>query len=193
MSKKFKTRARRRRKVGRQDRSDLLGSFDCCGNSSRFCAGEDVYVKLSSNFSFRELTKSQTAERKGIDNTPTEEHTENLKLLCENILQPTRDEWGVVSVSSGYRSPALCVAIGSSEKSQHARGMAADFECHSVDNKELFDWVTSNLDYDQAILEFYTGTPESGWLHVSYNKDGNRKQRLRAFRNDAGKTQYEEI
>ena len=68
-------------------------------------------MKLSSNFSLRELTKSQTAERKGIDNTPTEEHTENLKLLCENILQPTRDEWGVVSVSSGYRSPALCVAI----------------------------------------------------------------------------------
>jgi hypothetical protein len=49
------------------------------------------------------------------------------------------------------------------------------------------------LDYDQAILEYYTGTPESGWLHVSYNKDGNRKQRLKAFRNDAGKTQYEEI
>ena len=150
-------------------------------------------MKLSPNFSLRELTKSQTAERKGIDNTPTEEHIENLKLLCENILQPTRDEWGVVSVSSGYRSPALCVAIGSSEKSQHARGMAADFECHSVDNKELFDWVTNNLDYDQAILEFYTGSPESGWLHVSYNKDGNRKQRLRAFRNDVGKTQYEEI
>ena len=96
-------------------------------------------------------------------------------------------------MSSCYRSPALCVAIGSSEKSQHARGQAADFECHSVDNKELFDWVTNNLDYDQAILEFYTGTPESGWLHVSYNKDGNRKQRLKAFRNDAGKTQYEEI
>ena len=64
-------------------------------------------MKLTPNFSVRELTKSQTAERKGIDNTPTEEHIENLKLLCENILQPTRDEWGVVSVSSGYRSQAL--------------------------------------------------------------------------------------
>ena len=70
-------------------------------------------MKLSQNFSLRELTKSQTAERKGIDNTPTEEHLENLKLLCENILQPVRNEWGVVSVSSGYRSPALCQAIGS--------------------------------------------------------------------------------
>ncbi len=101
-------------------------------------------MKLSLNFSLKELTASQTAERKGIDNTPTEEHKENLKLLCENILQPTRDEWGVVSVSSAYRSPALCQAIGSVSTSQHARGMAADFECHSVDNKKLFDWVTSN-------------------------------------------------
>ena len=74
-------------------------------------------MKLSQNFSLRELTKSQTAERKGIDNTPTDEHIENLKLLCENILQPVRDEWGVVSVSSGYRSPALCQAIGSKHQS----------------------------------------------------------------------------
>jgi zinc D-Ala-D-Ala carboxypeptidase len=150
-------------------------------------------MKLSLNFSLKELTASQTAERKGIDNTPTEEHIENLKLLCENILQPVRTEWGVVSVSSGYRSPELCVAIGSSERSQHARGQAADFECHRVDNKMLFEWITNELDYDQAILEFYNGTPDSGWIHVSYNKDGNRKQKLRAFRNDAGKTQYEEI
>ena len=150
-------------------------------------------MKLSLNFSLKELTASQTAERKGIDNTPTEEHIENLKLLCENILQPTRDEWGIISVSSGYRSPELCVAIGSSERSQHAKGQAADFECHRVDNKMLFEWITNELDYDQAILEFYNGTPDSGWIHVSYNKDGNRKQKLRAFRNDAGKTQYEEI
>ena len=150
-------------------------------------------MKLSLNFSLKELTASQTAERKGINNTPTEEHIENLKLLCENILQPTRDEWGIISVSSGYRSPELCVAIGSSERSQHAKGQAADFECHRVDNKMLFEWITNELDYDQAILEFYNGTPDSGWIHVSYNKDGNRKQKLRAFSNDAGKTQYEEI
>ena len=150
-------------------------------------------MKLSRNFSLSELIKSDTAIRLGIDNNPNADQIEKLKLLCENILQPTRDEWGVVSVSSGYRSPELCVAIGSSERSQHARGQAADFECHTVDNKQLFEWVTNELDFDQAILEFYTGTPESGWLHVSYNKDGNRKQKLRAFRNDAGKTQYEEI
>jgi len=150
-------------------------------------------VNLSSNFSLRELTKSQTADRKGIDNTPTDEHIENLKLLCKNVLQPIRDEWGVVSVSSGYRSQALCQAIGSVSTSQHARGQAADFECYSVENRELFDWITQNLEFDQAILEFYDGDANSGWLHVSYNEEGNRKQTLRAFRNDAGKTQYEEI
>ena len=150
-------------------------------------------MKLSQNFSLIELVASQTADRKGIDNTPTDENIENLKLLCENILQPVRNEWGVVSVSSGYRSPALCQAIGSVSTSQHARGQAADFECYSVDNRELFDWITQNLKFDQAILEFYDGDPNSGWIHVSYNEDGNRKQTLRAFRNDAGKTQYEEI
>ena len=150
-------------------------------------------MKLSQNFSLKELVASQTADRKGIDNTPTDEHIENLKLLCENVLQPIRDEWGVVSVSSGYRSQALCQAIGSVSTSQHARGQAADFECYSVDNRELFDWITQNLKFDQAILEFYDGDPNSGWIHVSYNEEGNRKQTLRAFRNDAGKTQYEEI
>ena len=150
-------------------------------------------MNLSQNFSLRELTKSQTAERKGISNEPSEEHVENLKLLCTKVLQPIRDEWGVVSVSSGYRSPALCEALGSKSTSQHARGQAADFECYSVDNNKLFNWIVDNLEFDQAILEFYTGDPDSGWLHVSYNEDGNRKQTLRAFRNDAGKTQYEQI
>ena len=150
-------------------------------------------MKLSQNFSLRELTKSQTAERKGISNEPSEEHVENLKLLCTKVLQPIRDEWGVVSISSGYRSPALCEALGSKSTSQHEKGQAADFEWYGVDNHELFNWVVENLEYDQAILEFYTGDPDSGWLHVSYNEDGNRKQTLRAFRNDAGKTQYEQI
>ena len=86
-------------------------------------------MKLTENFSLLELTKSQTAERKGIDNTPSTEHQENLKKLCENVLQPVRDHFEqVVSVSSGYRSPELCTAIGSKITSQHARGEAADFE-----------------------------------------------------------------
>ena len=96
-------------------------------------------MNLSQNFSLRELTKSQTAERKGISNEPSEEHIENLKLLCTNVLQKVRDEFGVVSISSGYRSPELCEALGSKSTSQHARGQAAAFECYSIDNNELFN------------------------------------------------------
>ena len=149
-------------------------------------------MKLSQNFSLRELTKSQTAERKGISNAPTEAHIENLKLLCTKILQPIRDEWGVVSISSGYRSQALCEAIGSKITSQHAQGRAADFECYGLDNNKLFNWAIENVEFDQAILEFYTGDPDSGWLHMSYNEDGNRNETLRAFREN-NKVVYQKI
>ena len=150
-------------------------------------------MKLSQNFSLRELTASQTAERKGISNQPSDEHIENLKLLCVNVLQKIRDEFGVVSISSGYRSPALCEAIGSKSTSQHALGQAADFECYDVDNRELFDWITMNLEFDQAILEFYTGEADSGWIHVSFNEDNNRKETLRAYRNENNKVVYAPI
>jgi zinc D-Ala-D-Ala carboxypeptidase len=86
-------------------------------------------MQLSKSFTLNELTKSQEATRLGIDNTPGEEQVKNLKILCEKILQPIRDFYGMpVSVSSGYRSPDLCKAIGSSSTSQHTRGEAADFE-----------------------------------------------------------------
>ena len=151
-------------------------------------------MKLTENFSLNELTKSQTAERKGIDNTPSTEHQENLKSLCEMILQPIRDHFGqVVSVSSGYRSPELCVAIGSSTKSQHAKGQASDFEIFGVSNKELADWIDENLDYDQLILEYWKESdPNSGWIHCSFNTQGNRKQYLRAYKEN-GSTKYEPI
>ena len=151
--------------------------------------------KLSENFSLLELTKSQTAERKGIDNTPGPNHQENLKSLCEMILQPIRDHFGqVVSVSSGYRSPELCVAIGSSTKSQHASGCAADFEIFGVSNKELADYINENLDYDQLILEYWKGEdePNSGWVHCSYTNGNNRKQYLRAYKEN-GSTKYEPV
>ena len=143
-------------------------------------------MKLSNNFSLSELTKSQTAERKGIDNTPSAEHQDNLKSLCTHVLQPIRDHFSrVVSVSSGYRSPELCVAIGSSTKSQHARGEAADFEIFGVSNKELADYINEHLDYDQLILEYWNESdPNSGWVHCSYSENNNRKQYLKAFKVD---------
>ena len=151
-------------------------------------------MKLTANFSLNELTKSQTAERKGIDNTPSTEHQENLKKLCENGLQPVRDHFEqVVSVSSGYRSPELCTAIGSKTTSQHARGEAADFEIFGVSNKELADWVHYNTNYDQLILEYWKESdPNSGWVHCSYSESNNRRQYLRAYKEN-GKTKYEPV
>ena len=139
-------------------------------------------MNLSKSFTLNELTKSQEALRLNIDNTPSEEHILNLKILCENILQPVRDFYGMpVSVSSGFRSAALCEVIGSSSKSQHIKGQAADFEVFGVANKELADWITNNLEYDQCILEFWNeNDPNSGWVHCSYSVNGNRKQYLKA-------------
>ena len=151
-------------------------------------------MQLSKNFSLAELVKSQTAERKGINNNPNEDNIENLQRLCEHILQPVRDHYGkVVSVSSGFRSPELCVAIGSSINSQHASGQAADFEIYGVSNKELADYIADNLDFDQLILEFWKPEePNSGWVHCSYKgADSNRKEYLRAVRGSTGKTSYQ--
>ena len=150
-------------------------------------------MKLSENFTLDELTKSQEAIRLGIPNEPSDEHVTNLILLCKNILQPLRNHFNIpVSISSGYRSAALCEAIGSSSKSQHTKGQAADFEIFGMANKDLSDWIHQNLDYDQLILEFWKPEdPNSGWVHCSYKGEGqNRKQYLRAF-TENGKTKYE--
>ena len=140
-------------------------------------------MKLSENFTLDELTKSQEAIRLGIPNEPSDEQVTNLILLCKNILQPIRNHFKMpVSISSGYRSAALCEAIGSSSKSQHTKGEAADFELFGIHNKDVSDWIVKNLDYDQCILEFWNpNDPNSGWIHCSYTVDNNnRKQYLRA-------------
>jgi zinc D-Ala-D-Ala carboxypeptidase len=139
-------------------------------------------MNLSKSFTLNELTKSQEATRLGIDNIPNEEEIQNLKILCENILQPIRDFYGMpLSVSSGYRSAALCEAIGSSSKSQHTKGQAADFEIFGIANKDVAEFIVKNLEYDQCILEFWNeNEPNSGWVHCSYSVNGNRKQYLKA-------------
>ena len=152
-------------------------------------------MKLSPNFSLSELTKSQTATRKGIDNTPSPEHQENLRLLCEAVLQPVREHFGrVVTVTSGYRSPELCTAIGSKITSQHARGEAADFEIFGVSNKVLADYIHETLHYDQLILEYWNESdPNSGWVHCSFSEGKNRKQYLKAYKDENNKTCYQPI
>ncbi len=150
-------------------------------------------MNLSANFSLKELTKSDTATRLGIDNTPDDEAIDNLKTLCDKVLQPVRDHFGKpIKISSGYRSPELnsSPAVGGSKTSDHCRGMAVDFEIEGLSNPEVATWIMENLTYSQLILEFYVqGQPNSGWIHCSYNPNDLRKQELTAVK-VAGKTQY---
>ena len=150
-------------------------------------------MNLTRNFSLLELTKSDTAIRRGIDNERNADQIDKLKALCENILQPVRDHFGRVKVTSGFRSVELCTAIGSSANSQHAKAEACDFECPGVDNAELADWIHRELTYDQLILEFYKpGEPNSGWIHCSWIPDQPRASYLWAYKSE-GKTKYKPI
>jgi putative chitinase len=150
-------------------------------------------MQLSEHFNLKEFTKSETAIRKRIDNTPNAAHAENLKNVCEKILEPVRRHFGKpVRINSGYRGPALNAAVGGSSKSQHCNGEAVDFEIDGLPNPDLAKWVSENCDFDQIILEFYDPKegPNSGWVHASYTSSGkNRKQKLTAVTVN-GKTVY---
>jgi hypothetical protein len=149
---------------------------------------------MTQSFSIKELTYSDTAIRLGIDNTPTDEILINLQNVVQFILEPVRNNFdSQIVITSGYRSPALCQAIGSSATSQHAFGMAVDFEILGIPNKEVSDWIVNHLDFDQCILEFWKPEqPNSGWVHCSYKTSGNRKMYLKAYKGN-GRTIYEVI
>ena len=152
-------------------------------------------MKLSKNLSLAEFTRSQTAKRRGIDNTPTDDHLEAAKKLAENIFQPIREHFGKpIFITSGYRSEALNKAIGGSTTSQHSKGEAIDIDMDGhgkPTNTEVFYYIKENLDFDQLIWEF--GDDENpDWVHISFKAIGEqRNQILQAKRNSAGKTYYE--
>ena len=147
-------------------------------------------LRISKNFSVSEMVKSATATRLGVDNSPSSLHLVNMTHLAINILQPVRDKFGVITINSGYRSPALNAKVGGSKTSQHCNGQAADFESFSTPNPDLAKWISKNLDFDQLILEFYDGVdPNSGWIHCSYNLMGNRGKILTALKQN-GKVAY---
>jgi hypothetical protein len=144
-------------------------------------------MKLSANFSLAELTKTNVRQ---FDNTPSMQVIDNLQVLVDSVLQPIRNKFGPVTVTSGYRSPEVNKAIGGSATSDHCFGFAADFEVAGVDNKELARWVADNLKFKQLILEFYTkGVPDSGWVHVSYDKT-NLTQKVMTATKVGGRTVY---
>tara|TARA_R110001592_G_scaffold138865_3_gene358418 strand:+ start:407 stop:865 length:459 start_codon:yes stop_codon:yes gene_type:complete len=151
-------------------------------------------MKMSANFSLGEMTSSHTAQRLGIDNTPNDEQIENLKELCEKVLQPIRDKFGPVRVTSGLRVPDLNTAIGGSKSSQHCKGEAADINlcangCGGK-NSDVFNYIKESLTFDQLIWEFGDSCP--AWVHVSYKYGHNRGQVLKASKKN-GRTVYTKL
>ena len=160
-------------------------------------------MQLSKNLSLAEVTRSETAKRKGISNMPTPEHIENFKKLAENVFQPIREHFGCpIHISSGYRSEALNKAIGGAGKvingkyvasSQHCRGEAIDIDmdgsANGVTNKMVFDFIKANVNFDQLIWEFGTDA-NPDWVHVSYNSDGAQRKQILVAKRSGSKTVY---
>jgi zinc D-Ala-D-Ala carboxypeptidase len=151
-------------------------------------------MKISEHLSLAEVTRSETAKRKGVSNMPTEAHLANFKLLAEKVFEPIRNHFGSpINISSGYRSEALNKAVGGSRSSQHCSGEAIDIDmdgsANGVTNKMVFDYIKDNLEFDQLIWEFGTSS-NPDWVHVSYKSTGKqRKQMLKAVKS-GGKTSY---
>ena len=136
-------------------------------------------MKLSKNLSLSEVLVSQTAKRLKLTNEPTQKHLNNLKEIAINIFQPVREGLGkAIYVSSGYRSKELNKAIkGSSKTSQHTKGQALDLDAdvyNGVTNRDIFNYIKDNLEFDQLILECVGDDGTGGWIHVSYVEGKNR-------------------
>jgi hypothetical protein len=137
-------------------------------------------MKLTAHFALAEFTRSESAKRHGVPNEPTPEHLQNLIVLCERVLEPIRIKFGPINISSGYRSKTLNHYIGGSLNSQHCEAKACDIDMDgmgSVSNKEIFEYIKHELEFDQLINEF-----NYGWVHVSYNLGKNRRQILDALK-----------
>jgi len=148
-------------------------------------------VKLTKHFWLAELCKSQTAERRGIDNTPSGDAVLKLREVCERVLEPVRAQFGVPIIpSSGFRCAELNRAIGGSDKSQHVSGEAVDFEVAGVSNIEVCRWIADNLTFDQLILECYDAKagPNSGWVHASWVEWPDARGQVLTYQRKSGYT-----
>jgi hypothetical protein len=151
-------------------------------------------MKISEHLDLAEVTRSESAKRKGISNEPTAEHLENFKKLAENIFEPIRNHFNVpIHISSGYRSKALNTSIGGSLTSQHCSGEAIDIDMdgssNGVTNKMVFDFIKSTLNFDQMIWEFgNSNNPD--WVHVSYESTGKQRKQILKATKVGGATKY---
>jgi hypothetical protein len=153
-------------------------------------------MKISDNITYAEAIHSQTAKRKGIDNTPTAKQVEVMKLTAEKIFEPLRKfVGGPIKVNSFFRSAELNKAIGGSKTSQHCKGQAIDIDDvfgHKT-NAEMYNWVKENLNFDQMIWEFGTDM-NPNWVHISYvSEEDNRNRCLKAYKDEYNRTKYKTI
>ena len=153
-------------------------------------------MKISDNITYAEAIHSNTAKRRGIDNTPNPAQVETMKVTAEKIFEPLR-KWvgGPIKVNSFFRSAELNTAIGGSKTSQHCKGQAIDIDDvfgHKT-NAEMYAWIKENLNFDQMIWEFGTDM-NPNWVHISYVSDeDNRNRCLKAYKDKYNKTKYKVI
>lgn len=152
-------------------------------------------MQLSAHLSLAEVTRSDSAKRKGISNQPTPEHIENFKKLAEKVFEPIRNHFAVpIHISSGYRSKALNEAIGGSLTSQHCSGEAIDIDMdgstNGVSNADVFKYIKDHLQFDQLIWEFGSSS-NPDWVHVSYESTGRQRKQILKAKKVGGKTVYE--
>lgn len=151
--------------------------------------------KLSPHFTYGELIKSNTATRHGIDNIPTELQVNNLRALCQNVLEPIRVGLdSSVIISSGFRCVTLNAMIGGSETSQHMKGEAADFDVVKFSTTEAFEWIVleSGITFDQIIWEFgQANDDKAGWVHISYTTHRDNRKKITTAKKKNGRTFYE--
>lgn len=149
-------------------------------------------MQLSKHLLLAEVMRSESAKRLGISNMPTAQHLENFKKLAENVFEPIRNHFNIpIHISSGYRSQALNAAIGGSLTSQHCKGEAIDIDMDgtSITNKQVFDYIKDNLNFDQLIWEFGSAS-NPDWVHVSYASSGKQRKEVLKASKSGSKTVY---
>lgn len=167
--------------------SALLTSNFCTSNSNDSITTKthrkmettiNMDQRLSEHFTLREMCQSGTAIRKSINNTPDIKTIDRLQALCQNVLEPLRRRFGVIRITSGYRSAELNKAVGGAPHSQHMRGEAADIHISSMEvGRKMYDFIRQNTPFDQLLFEHSTKTGAT-WIHVSYSQVFARGQAI---------------
>lgn len=129
---------------------------------------DNTQTRLSAHFTLEEMCRSGAAIKHHISNTPDKKQTERLRQLCLNVLEPLRRRFGVIRITSGFRSERLNAIVGGADNSQHMRGEAADIHISNMETgRKMYEYIEANLDFDQLLFE-HSMSNGACWLHVSY-------------------------